>query len=178
MSRGRIGRLIRKAIIVVLTLGAVGVGLNSVPTSGGQWWEITTWGTTSGPEPRFHLRMHSWCMVFESRTLHDPAGYGSSLPLNYPYDGLRGIAGPDYSEGYVSILSDSPSGPSVSTYRVRAWWCPGWLIAVLLATYPTIAFIHGPLRRHRRRKRGLCLTCGYDLTGNVTGECGKEIAAP
>lgn len=26
-------------------------------------------------------------------------------------------------------------------------------------------------RRYRRRKRGLCLTCGYDLTGNTSGVC-------
>ena len=49
---------------------------------------------------------------------------------------------------------------------------------VLLAAYPTIAFIRGPLRRWRRRKRGECVNCGYNLTGNVTGvcsECGTKI---
>ena len=39
--------------------------------------------------------------------------------------------------------------------------------ALLLA----IAFIRGPLRRRRRRKRGLCLSCGYNLTGNTSGVC-------
>ena len=29
----------------------------------------------------------------------------------------------------------------------------------------------GPLRRWRRRKRGLCLHCGYNLTGNTSGVC-------
>jgi len=51
-------------------------------------------------------------------------------------------------------------------------------IFILFATYPTIAFIRGPLRRYRRRKRGLCLKCGYNLTGNTTGicsECGAGI---
>lgn len=27
------------------------------------------------------------------------------------------------------------------------------------------------LQRHRRRKRGLCLDCGYNLAGNTTGRC-------
>ena len=48
---------------------------------------------------------------------------------------------------------------------------------VALALYPTIAFIRGPLRRWRRRRRGRCVTCGYDLTGNVSGvcpECGEK----
>ena len=50
---------------------------------------------------------------------------------------------------------------------------PMWLPLAVFAAYPTIAFIRGPVRRHRRRKRGLCLKCGYDLTGNVTGVCSE-----
>ena len=56
---------------------------------------------------------------------------------------------------------------------------PLWIPLLVFATYPTIALIRGPLlRRRRRRKRGLCVKCGYDLTGNVTGvcsECGREV---
>ncbi len=48
---------------------------------------------------------------------------------------------------------------------------PLWVPLLLFAAYPTIAFIRGPLRRRRRRKRGLCLSCGYDLTGNTSGVC-------
>ena len=55
--------------------------------------------------------------------------------------------------------------------------CLGTTTAVL-AMYPTIALIRGPLRRWRRRRKGSCLKCGYDLTGNVSGlcpECGKPV---
>ena len=45
------------------------------------------------------------------------------------------------------------------------------LAFALSAIYPTIAFLRGPLRRWRRRRKGLCVKCGYDLTGNVTGTC-------
>ena len=54
---------------------------------------------------------------------------------------------------------------------------PLWVFACLFALYPTIAFIRGPLRRHRRQRKGQCLQCGYSLEGNVTGvcpECGVE----
>ncbi len=54
---------------------------------------------------------------------------------------------------------------------------PTWFPLVVLAMYPGTAFIRGPLRRYRRRRRGLCVTCGYDLMGNVSGvcpECGTE----
>ena len=43
------------------------------------------------------------------------------------------------------------------------------LLAALIATIPAIALIRGPIRRYRRRKKGLCGTCGYDLTGNESG---------
>ena len=48
---------------------------------------------------------------------------------------------------------------------------PMWSLFALLAMYPTIAIIRGPLRRRRRQKQGLCIQCGYDLKGNVTGVC-------
>ena len=49
-----------------------------------------------------------------------------------------------------------------------------WLIFAVLAAYPTTAFVRGPLRRHRRRKRGLCEKCGYDLRASPQRcpECG------
>lgn len=52
-----------------------------------------------------------------------------------------------------------------------------WLLLLVSAPYPAIAFIRGPFRRHRRRKRGACVTCGYDLTGNVSGRC-PECGSP
>lgn len=58
----------------------------------------------------------------------------------------------------------------------RALWLT--LHSALLATHPTIAFTRGPMLRWRRRRKGWCLKCGYDLTGNVTGacpECGARV---
>ena len=65
--------------------------------------------------------------------------------------------------------------------RKRFIRLPLWMPLLLLATYPAIAFIRGPLRRWRRRRKGLCLKCGYSLTGNVSGvcpECGAEVKQP
>jgi len=55
---------------------------------------------------------------------------------------------------------------------------PSWLAGGLLALYPSFVFLRPPIRRRIRRRRGWCLWCGYDLTGNVTGmcsECGEAI---
>lgn len=46
-----------------------------------------------------------------------------------------------------------------------------WPFAVLLTLCSVTALIRGPARRAYRSRRGLCLNCGYDLTGNVTGRC-------
>jgi len=48
---------------------------------------------------------------------------------------------------------------------------PFWLLMFIFAAYPTIAFIRGPLRRWRRRRKGLYPSCGYDLTGNESAKC-------
>lgn len=45
--------------------------------------------------------------------------------------------------------------------------------------YPAIVLSRGELRRRRRRKRGLCVRCGYNLTDNVSGvcpECGAAVS--
>ena len=54
-----------------------------------------------------------------------------------------------------------------------------WAVAVLFGAYPALAFIRGPVRRWRRRKRGLCIHCGYNLTGLTEPrcpECGRRIS--
>lgn len=65
-------------------------------------------------------------------------------------------------------------------------WAP-WLICPpipLRSTSVLFAVVAGYLAawpylcRYRRRKRGLCVKCGYDLTGNTSGkcpECGSEV---
>jgi predicted RNA-binding Zn-ribbon protein involved in translation (DUF1610 family) len=50
---------------------------------------------------------------------------------------------------------------------------------VAFTCYSTIVLSRGPVRRWRRRKRGLCTQCGYNLTDNVSGvcpECGAVIS--
>jgi len=58
-------------------------------------------------------------------------------------------------------------------------WCddyvtlelPSWLVFMVLGFLPVRAVLRGPLRRCRRRRRGECLDCGYNLTGNASGVC-------
>jgi hypothetical protein len=54
---------------------------------------------------------------------------------------------------------------------------PLWFPFALFLLYPGLACLKGPLRRRRRKRRGQCVSCGYNLTGNLAGvcpECGNE----
>ncbi|MCH8253028.1 MAG: hypothetical protein IID36_11300 [Planctomycetes bacterium] len=79
--------------------------------------------------------------------------------------------------------------PEVSSQDLGGWRLleflfavrlPLWMPTVAFLIYPVVAFLRGPVRRHKRRKSGRCPRCGYDLTGNATGvcpECGREFAS-
>ena len=51
------------------------------------------------------------------------------------------------------------------------------IIPVML--YGLLTYWLSPVHvEHRRRKKGLCINCGYNLTGNLSGicpECGERI---
>jgi hypothetical protein len=64
----------------------------------------------------------------------------------------------------------------VGSLRASGVGVPFWLVFAMLAIGPTAAFMRGPLRRRRRRKRGECIHCGYSLTGLTElrcPECGR-----
>lgn len=73
----------------------------------------------------------------------------------------------------------SMSGGGITTLKlVHGMRIPCWGAVVLFAAYPTIGLLRGPLRRRRRRRGHLCQKCGYNLTGNVSGvcpECGRSL---
>ncbi|UCC30566.1 MAG: hypothetical protein JSU86_20500 [Phycisphaerales bacterium] len=58
---------------------------------------------------------------------------------------------------------------------------PAWVPPMALGAYPVIAFVRRAVRRRRCRQKGLCVRCGYNLTGNVSGicpECGAKLEKP
>jgi hypothetical protein len=60
-------------------------------------------------------------------------------------------------------------------YGGLSGWLPSPLMPILIFVPVGIlvaVFIERPLRERRRRGRlGLCLKCGYDLRGNISGVC-------
>ena len=67
------------------------------------------------------------------------------------------------------------SPPVTQTTYVVA--LPYWFLAAAAGAFPAWYWVRFRQLR-RRKKRGLCPQCGYDLTGNVSGvcsECGEKI---
>jgi hypothetical protein len=86
------------------------------------------------------------------------------------------------------ILGYGPSGKSFYCRKPRLSIMPQltavigfplWGPLLVFGTYPLMTLILSPYwRRRSRRAQGLCLHCGYDLTGNVSHvcpECGTQI---
>ncbi len=99
--------------------------------------------------------------------------------------GLRTWPEPDMPRATGGPMGSAHLGGILVTCKIRfvgltidGIAVPHWAVCLVLLSYPSLAFVHGPLRRYRRRRNGLCVKCGYNLTGNVTGvcpECGTEI---
>ena len=175
--------MIRKAIIVVLTLAAAGasflwadsyrsrVVMNGRPFSG---WCFDC--KLSG-EWGLHLTVRVGGICPSYRSPVDPSAVDErylSLTGNFGYA--------TYPYKPCPVKEHHVIEPPGMRLVIHAVCLPLWFLMILFSTYPAIAFVRGPLRqyrRHRRRKCGLCIQCSYDLTGNVTGicpECGKEIS--
>ncbi len=165
--------MIRKAIIVVLTLGALGTGV---------LWAASFWGINV---QQLRDGWHSEIIVVNGNLILQcqslkgrestlarlamPSGrewhWGSETRVVWPL--IK-----DRSPRFIPWMYQTPSSMLASV--------PLYAVIILFATYPTIAFIRGPLRRWRRRRKGLCVNCDYNLTGNVSGvcpECGTKIEA-
>lgn len=96
-------------------------------------------------------------------------------------DGCCPKCGKPYAPPNTFVFALLPGGfavmgrePSRYNHMTTARYVSRW--RVLGATTPVALGIsgclaYGPLRRWRRRRKGWCVRCGYDLTGNVTGVC-------
>ena len=92
---------------------------------------------------------------------------------------------------FVGVSSSNDGDCSVWFPGLRIEWCSqlsGYrrfevladfrTLAVIAALYPMLSVVTARGRRYLRARKGLCLHCGYNLKGNISGvcpECGNEL---
>jgi hypothetical protein len=69
------------------------------------------------------------------------------------------------------VTSGRAGDPLVIEYMETYLVFPVWVLPPIFLLYPAIAFVRGPLRRRLRRRRGLCVKCGYSLRGLTEPRC-------
>ena len=168
--------MMRKTAIVVLILAAVG----TLPARTAALWYLESQGS---------FELVSWSSVHRRLVVFidyrdDGDALAPEIVASYvvvlPRDNIRRMpwAVVVLGIGYSAKAFANPSG--VISYA-RSVHLPFWVLGVSFAAYPAFDFVHGPLRRYCRRKRGRCMRCGYDLTGLTKPrcpECGTEIESP
>ncbi len=143
--------MIRKGLITVLSLAAMAALTSSIVSDPSRWH---AWQVDSERSIGIQLSTREFGAIYS--TVGDPA----KADIRSAWMGFGFVRGRMYSQ---------PNNLYSST--VYGVFCASWVVVVLLGTYPTLAFVRGPLRRWRRRRQGRCQKCGYDLAGNVTGVC-------
>lgn len=178
--------MIRKAIIMSLTVGAVGIAVLWITSSVGDGITLTAESPQRGMVIEFRRGLLGVTLFNVQFSSDSSSPYAKSM--------LRLRIAMSRLDEKIQRMHDDRSFPSehfdchwatdesglFDTQTIYAV-CPSWVVLVVLAAYPAIAFIRGPVRRWRRRGKGLCVRCAYDLTGNVSGvcpECGTEIKKP
>jgi hypothetical protein len=79
------------------------------------------------------------------------------------------------------VVASHGAAGFLATIEVTYLRVPLPVVGALLGILPALAAYRGPIKRWRRRRRGRCICCGYDLTGNVSGicpECGNPLVTP
>lgn len=155
--------MIRKALLGLLSLaGAASVGLGCLTYSSG-YIQLISW-TKRDP------------VSFDRFCWFEVHCYGNRMGISYAYwldlEG-EGLWKNFELHGFRVTVDDGEGGPK-SHIRILDVDVPRWFlfgVSGLFLSCPTLAFIRGPLRRYRRRRKGLCLKCGYNLTGNTSGRC-------
>ena len=188
--------MIRKAIIVGMTLGAVtGIMLwclSIVDFQGEEWkykgggWRFRAGPNTvkeafrysQDPQTRIYLHFYDGIISFTLQYLED-IELSRLRPNTFEYQ-LGGFVIKHHVRDTLSRRTPDPTAKEASVETIYYARARLLILSLILSCYPTIAFIRGPLRRWRRKKKGLCLKCGYDLTGNESGvcpECGVRLSS-
>ena len=136
--------MIRKAIIVVLTLGAVGTAISTVAS-----YDRPVIKRFNKGETYVAVRINSGSITVGKIAIFPGAVPAAGILMPRLFTRLA-------DESFRRSLFSLPEIQSQTFPTGGGGWVvlvmPLWIPFVIFATYPTIAFIRGPLRRRRRRR--------------------------
>jgi len=157
--------MIRKGAFAILSLLTVvtGIGLFLNSTLGGCKCVRYCWIT---PDDWYtQVQVQNWSLLLTGQPRRNMQVV-ARLPVGWHF--YRGAWYLDWRPTWKS-----PGRLPETDWHIRI---PLVILVPLFAIYPTLV-IHRIARDRRRRKRGLCVACAYDLTGNTSGLC-PECGAP
>ncbi len=158
------------------------------------WWQ-GDWDTGKGKPPRVvenHLPTWAPPIPVDSTLAKTVDTSRTDIAAGWPYLACVGEATVRLAPNSLTkTLSVQVSGIKLSTfgpgaeYRLlplKPLWPGFWLNTILYAVVTAalwLSIAEGSCRLHRilRRKRGLCIKCGYDLRGHSGGEVCPECGA-
>lgn len=158
-------RLIVLSVLALLSVGIAGVGIAA-----------PSFGKVVIPRPGPLSRGDApWLAVLSFK---DGVYYGRVFPssmFEYDEQGQDLMGSLHRPTCYVTWQDlSTPEGKATRQYGIVISAPCLFALATVLGLYPGNVFMRGPLRRWRlgrRHREGLCVNCGYDLTGNTTGTC-------
>ncbi len=107
------------------------------------------------------------------------AVFAASTGGGRPYSGFTYLDRP-----YQGSWLAQTGGRNFGLARFGPWGTvvsfPHGAICLVLAAWPVCSFLKWAVVRDHRLRRGSCMHCGYDLTGNTSGtcpECGKAASS-
>lgn len=167
--------MVRKLIIAVLSLTAILSAALGIIASLPVEYEWPVMDETEVRYDGIEFKESPWFRVRHTTILEEPYSKSHKPGIRVGPFWTRTF-GPIYFHVYVYNRHNQTQTRRTSLTQVPSYVPLG--LALLLGAYPIIAFCRGPARRWRRLRKGLCVTCGYDLTGNESGicpECGRSL---
>jgi len=170
--------MIRRALLILLTASSIALALGSALSS----WHPFYWSHVRKDRLTIMQAHEGWVHCYNSVnwTKWSSIGPGTQKSFALPFVG--------------GVSSSNDGSRSAWIHGLRLAWCrqpTGFQaygvdatlfdLALLALLYPALNVAFAAARRVVRRRRGRCLECAYDLTGNVSGscpECGTEIERP
>lgn len=173
--------MIRKAILILLTVTAIGTCAAWAASYHGFSLSKTTY-----PIPDQHplpaRSIHVAGVVLFQGHLYVEI---SRLPAGAVSADLDRKIRAAFTPGWVLTTGEELDNGLMEMFYPKSWMpgisrpfpitltvsTPLWLATMLLAAYPAATFVRGPLRRWRRRRNGSCVNCGYTLRGLTEPRC-------